>query len=390
MRKATRSDQGAPNRPIGAATAAPSSMPINVATDCRELAVTRLIASGRTRGMPAERATAYARVAMRQSKARGSNQGDPSATTPASTHERKARRASVVPIAQRRPCRQRSSRGPTRGARTTNGAIVVTRNSATWPRAWPRGRARIVLASATVKAASPAEARTCISVTRLRPDSAAPSDRANSRNRSVPAFAPRPMNLAPTTTPLAVALLAPAVARPAALPARAVARPVTAAARRARSLATSTSAGWSVASLRSGCRGWGSPAAPEPAPGPAAAPKRLPGSAPASRIAGSPVSTPPSCRVDADRAARHTGESPRAARHTGDSPRATRGPGVMPHLCPAFSQLCDCPRSPLGGRFAGKWPLSSAETSCIDRTAATAVTPAREKPSTERTPHHAR
>ena len=180
---------------------------------------------------------------MRHSSANGNNQGEPSATTPASTQDRNARSANVDPIAHRRPCRHRSSNGPTSGASNTNGAIVVMRNNATWPRACPSGSAKIVLASDTVNAASPADANTCISVTRLSPDASAPCDRAKPWNFPVPTLAPRPTNLAPATTPLAVALLVTAVACPATRPARAVARPVAAAARRARSAATSMRAG---------------------------------------------------------------------------------------------------------------------------------------------------
>ena len=65
-------------------------------------------------------------------RAAGKSHAESVATAPASTQQRKARRARVVPMAQRRPCRKRSSSGPMKGASSANGAIVSTRNSATW------------------------------------------------------------------------------------------------------------------------------------------------------------------------------------------------------------------------------------------------------------------
>ena len=97
--------------------------------------MTRLMSLGSSRGTAAARATAYVRLATRQPSAAGNSHGLSSTTAVASTQARNARVASVVPSAQRRPCRNRSSSGPMSGASSTNGAMVSTRNRATRPRA---------------------------------------------------------------------------------------------------------------------------------------------------------------------------------------------------------------------------------------------------------------
>ena len=75
--------------------------------------------------------TPYALEATRHPRAAGKSHGESLATAPASTQQRNARSASVVPIAQRRPCRKRSSSGPMKGASRANGAMVRSRNWAT-------------------------------------------------------------------------------------------------------------------------------------------------------------------------------------------------------------------------------------------------------------------
>ena len=167
----------------------------------RELAVTRVMPGGSRRGTAAARATAYVRLATRQPSAAGKSQALSSTTADASTHERKARVASVVPRAQRLPWRNRSSSGPMSGASSTKGAMVSTRNSATRPRASSVGSAKTVPASETVSAASAATLTACSSVSRARPVSAAPSASAKRRNRRPAAAPPRPTNRMPARPP---------------------------------------------------------------------------------------------------------------------------------------------------------------------------------------------
>ena len=156
---------------------------------------------GSRRGTAAARATAYDRLATRQPRAAGNSHGLSSTTAVASTQARNARVASVVPSAQRRPCRNRSSSGPMSGASSTNGAMVSTRNRATRPRASSVGSAKTVPASETVSAASPATLTACSSVSRARPVSAAPSASAKLRNRRPAAAPPRPTRRAPARPP---------------------------------------------------------------------------------------------------------------------------------------------------------------------------------------------
>jgi hypothetical protein len=78
---------------------------MRLAIENRELALTRVMLSGTTRGIAAAVVTAYARAATRQTKATGSTQTEPSASSAASCQDRNARKAKVAPIAQRRPWR---------------------------------------------------------------------------------------------------------------------------------------------------------------------------------------------------------------------------------------------------------------------------------------------
>ena len=167
----------------------------------REFAVTSEMSRGSSRGTAAARATAYDRLATRQPRAAGNSHGLSSTTAVASTQARNARVASVVPSAQRRPCRNRSSSGPMSGASSTNGAMVSTRNRATRPRASSVGSAKTVPASETVSAASPATLTACSSVSRARPVSAAPSASAKRRNRRPTAAPPRPTSRTPARPP---------------------------------------------------------------------------------------------------------------------------------------------------------------------------------------------
>ena len=76
---------------------------------------------------------------------------------PANAQQQKARIARVPPIAQRRPRRNLSRKGPIRGATIAKGSIVSRRNDATWPRASPDGTVKnSVPAKETATAASPA------------------------------------------------------------------------------------------------------------------------------------------------------------------------------------------------------------------------------------------
>lgn len=97
----------------------------------------------------------------------------------------------MVPIAQRRPCRNRSSNGPTSGAITVNGAIVISRNRATWPRASPLGMPKIVPTSESVNAVSAAVLTAFSSTNRASPDSPAPPECVKILNRRALARPPR-------------------------------------------------------------------------------------------------------------------------------------------------------------------------------------------------------
>src|SRR3954452_503603 len=78
--------------------------------------------------------------------------------------------------ATRRPCCSRSSAGPINGAITANGAMVISRYSATLPLLSPDAAAKNnVLAKATASAASTAKLATTGHVSAVRPDLSAPS-----------------------------------------------------------------------------------------------------------------------------------------------------------------------------------------------------------------------
>ena len=112
-----------PARPapaIGAESATPT-MP---AIDTRPLALTSVKLSGSSRGTAAARVTPYALDATRTPSAAGKSPCDSVTTASASTQHRKARRAMVAPIAQRRPWANRSRNGPISGATIANGSIV--------------------------------------------------------------------------------------------------------------------------------------------------------------------------------------------------------------------------------------------------------------------------
>ena len=134
--------------------------------------------SGSRRGTAAARATPYALDAISTPSAAGNNQVESVTTAVASTQQRNARIAIVLPIAQRRPWLNRSRNGPISGATIANGSIVRPRNSATWPRASPVGTwKKRVPAREIATAASPAVLNVCISISRASPDSPAPSAR---------------------------------------------------------------------------------------------------------------------------------------------------------------------------------------------------------------------
>ncbi len=101
----------------------------------------------------------------------------PPSTTVAAIVQASTARASIeVAIAARRPCGSRSSSGPMTGASSANGAMVISRYSATRPRASPVGtEKKMVEASATVISMSPNEFSACSSISFARPDSPAPS-----------------------------------------------------------------------------------------------------------------------------------------------------------------------------------------------------------------------
>ena len=82
----------------------------------------------------------------------------------------------VAPIAQRRPCPNRSSTGPISGATIANGSMVRPRKSATWPRASAVGTWKNrVPAREMATAASPAALSAPSSISRDSPVESAPS-----------------------------------------------------------------------------------------------------------------------------------------------------------------------------------------------------------------------
>ena len=100
--------------------------------------------------------------------------------------------ASVVPIAQRRLCRNRSNNGPISGDLTVKSAIVSTRNSATWPRASPVGMLKMVPTRDSVSAVSPAVWTAFSSTSRAIPDSPAPQACVKTLKRRTLAVPARP------------------------------------------------------------------------------------------------------------------------------------------------------------------------------------------------------
>jgi hypothetical protein len=145
-------------------------------SETRPLALTRVKSRGSRRGTAAARVTPYALDETSTPSAAAKTSAEPLVIDDASAQQRKARTAIVAPIAQRRPCANRSRNGPIRGATIANGSIVRPRNRATWSRASPDGTWKNRLpASEIATAASPAVLKTCSWIRRCRPDSPAPS-----------------------------------------------------------------------------------------------------------------------------------------------------------------------------------------------------------------------
>ncbi len=120
--------------------------------------------------------TPYALDETSTPSAAAKTSAEPLSIDDASAQHRNARIAIVAPIAQRRPCANRSRNGPISGATIANGSIVSPRNSATWSRASPDGTWKnSEPASEIATAASPAVLKTCIWISRDSPDSPAPS-----------------------------------------------------------------------------------------------------------------------------------------------------------------------------------------------------------------------
>src|SRR3954447_15095833 len=103
------------------------------------------------------------------------------------TSARVARATMVRASAVRRPCRNRSSSGPSTGATIANGAIVTSRYNATRLRACPVGTSKNRCpARATVTNASAAACTACSSTSPARPEAPAPPRRFQCRSRSTP------------------------------------------------------------------------------------------------------------------------------------------------------------------------------------------------------------
>ena len=120
--------------------------------------------------------TPYALDETSTPSAAAKTRAEPLLTDEAITQQRNARNAIVAPIAQRRPCANRSRNGPISGATIANGSIVSPRNSATWSRASPEGTLKNRLPAREIAtAASPAVLKTCSWISRCSPDSPAPS-----------------------------------------------------------------------------------------------------------------------------------------------------------------------------------------------------------------------
>ena len=146
------------------------------ASEMRELALTSPRPGGVSRGTAAARVTPYALDATSTPSAAGNRPIELPVTSVASTQQRNARIAIVLPSAQRRPWLKRSSTGPISGATIANGSIVSPRKSATWPRASLVGTWKnSVPARLIATAASPAALKACSSMRRASPLSPAPS-----------------------------------------------------------------------------------------------------------------------------------------------------------------------------------------------------------------------
>ena len=144
------------------------------ASDIRELALTRVTPSGRSR-MAEARVTPYAFGGHEAGEGGGEQPHGVGGNGLASAQHPNARTAIAAPIAQRRPRSNRSRNGPMSGATTAKGNIVTARNSAICPRASPLGTVKNrVPASETARAASPAALNACSSISRASPDSPAP------------------------------------------------------------------------------------------------------------------------------------------------------------------------------------------------------------------------
>ena len=182
-------------------------------SETRPLALTRVKPRGSRRGTAAARVTPYALDETSTPSAAAKTSAEPLVIDDASAQQRNARTAMVAPIAQRRPCANRSRNGPISGATIANGSIVSPRNSATWSRASPDGTWKNRLpASEIATAASPAVLKTCSWISRCRPDSPAPSasearrawTTVNLLARAVPRpseRSPRPVAFVPVASP---------------------------------------------------------------------------------------------------------------------------------------------------------------------------------------------
>ncbi len=107
-----------------------------VAMPVRAFAATRVISRGSSRGVTDARVTAYAFCSTSTPNAAGSSATTSLCSTASTMPQESSPRASSVPASRyRRPCCARSSHGPITGARTANGAMVMSRVSAILPRA---------------------------------------------------------------------------------------------------------------------------------------------------------------------------------------------------------------------------------------------------------------
>ena len=127
MRNPNRSDHSWPTWAMATARPPPIAAPKTLAIEIRELASTRVKLSGSRRGTADAWVTVNDLEATRQPSAAGKSQRELCSSS-ANTQHNQPRRASVTPIAHRRPCRKRSRNGPMNGATTAKGAMVSNRN----------------------------------------------------------------------------------------------------------------------------------------------------------------------------------------------------------------------------------------------------------------------